>query len=228
MALQKIFLLIFLLPALTYSQTIKVKKETSRIDGEIADGYGISLEAPEPAVHNSLAKYLKSVGKIKQSDHVITISEPLIAGEKYPYPLYSTSWQTGTTTSAWVGINMNEWDDEANTMDKRLEKLIYDFGVNFQREKIQIQIDESLRALQTVEKQQSRLVNQNKDLTNKIEGNKREKINLEKSLVNNGLAFEDLTKKLAQNKKSQDSVATAGEQIKKVVEMHKARQQEVH
>lgn len=228
MALKKIFLLIFLLPALTYSQTIKVKKETSRIDGEIADGYGISLEASEPAVHNSLAKYLKSVGKIKQSDNVITISEPLIAGKKYPYPLYSTSWQTGTTTSAWVGINMKEWDDEANTMDKSLEKLIYDFGVNFQREKIQTQIDESLRALQTVEKQQSRLVNQNKDLNNKIEGNKREKISLEKSLVNNGLAFEDLTKKLEQNKKAQDSVATAGEQIKKVVEMHKARQQEVH
>jgi hypothetical protein len=78
-----------------------------------------------------------------------------------------------------------------------------------------------------VEKQQMRLVNQNKDLENKIEGNKREKIQLEKSLKNNKVELMTLTKKLEENKKAQDSVAIATEQIKKVVEMHKERQRKI-
>jgi hypothetical protein len=51
---------------------------------------------------------------------------------------------------------------------------------------------------------------------------------LEKSLVDNNVELETLSKKLEQNKKGQDSVAVAGEQIKKVVEMHKESQRRVH
>ncbi|WP_254157854.1 hypothetical protein [Chryseosolibacter indicus] len=47
---------------------------------------------------------------------------------------------------------------------KDVEKLVHDFGVSFYRDKVQQQIDESNRALQAVEKQQLRLVGQNKDL----------------------------------------------------------------
>src|SRR3546814_4443436 len=65
------------------------------------------------------------------------------------------------------------------------------------------------RALQAVEKKQMRLVNQHKDLSNKIENNKKQKIELEKSLVENKIDFEDLTKKLEGNARAQDSVAVA-------------------
>lgn len=224
----KIFLLFaVLIPGLANAQSIIVKKETSRVEGIIADGYEAVIESTQDEVEGSLSKFLKSVGKTKQSDNVITINGPLIGGKKYSRPIYSTTWQNGNTTSAWIGIHSNDWDDDS-AVKKDLEKLLYDFSANFYREKIQVQIDESLRALQTVEKQQTRLVNQNKDLSNKIESNKREKIQLEKSLVMNKVELETLTKKLEENSKAQDSVAIAMEQIKKVVEIHRERQEKVN
>jgi hypothetical protein len=51
---------------------------------------------------------------------------------------------------------------------------------------------------------------------------------LEKSLENNKTENQELLKRIEQNKKAQDSVAVAAEQIKKVVEMHKERQRKVN
>jgi hypothetical protein len=228
MSLKTLLLAIMLLPILVFSQSVKVKKETSRIRGENADGYEVVLESPEQEVKNSMQKFLKTLGKIKEGDNNFTVNEPTIDGTKYTMPVYATTRQIGNTTAAWIGINVKDWGKKASSVDKPLEILVYDFGVGFYKEKIQSQIDESLYALQIVEKQQLRLTNQNKDLTNKLEGNKREKIQLEKSIANNKIEFENLTKNLEVNKKAQDSVAIATGQIKKVVEMHKERQRLVN
>jgi|SRR5688500_10691333 len=220
------FLLVALLPLVSQGQTVHVEKRSSRVNGENIPGYMVALSSPETEVRNALEKYLKLLGKTKHSDDVLTTAEPLIAGNKYMMSVYATTRQVGTTTAAWIGMNYE--GGEESTVSRDLEKLVYNFGVSFYRDKIQLQVDESMRALQTVERQQSRLVNQNKDLTNKIESNKREKIELEKSLVENKAQLEDLTKKLQANIKAKDSIAIATEQIRKVVEMHKERQQKIN
>ncbi len=228
MRLKMFFLFILLTPVLVFSQSVKVKKETSRINGENAEGYEVILQASEEDVKQSLSKFLKGVGKIKVSDEMITIHGATLGSKKYTLPVYSNARQLGNLTVAWIGINSKEWGKEAGSVGKDLENLTYDFGVNFYRQKIQMQIDESLRALQIVEKQQSRLTNQNKDLLNKIENNKRDKIQLEKSLDLNKGEMETLSKKLAENRQGQDSIAIAAAQIKKVVEMHQESQRKVH
>jgi hypothetical protein len=221
--------LIFFLAAIpfaSYSQALEVKKENSRIEGQNTAGYQVAMSAAESEVRNSLTKYLKGMGKTRISGDYMTVAEPLIKGKKYPNTLYATTRVTGNTVAAWIG--MPSVEGKGGAQDSDLKQLVYDFGVVFHREQIQLKIDESVRALQAVEKQQSRLVNQNKDLNIKIETNKREKIQLEKALAGNKVELETLSKKLQENKKAQDSVAAAGEQIKKVVEMHKARQTQIH
>ena len=71
-------------------------------------------------------------------------------------------------------------------------------------------------------------MNENKSLNTKLEDNKREKIQLDKSIENNKLENETLLKKIGKNKHDQDSVTLAGEQVKKVVEMHKEKQKKVN
>ncbi|MFZ6010172.1 MAG: hypothetical protein ACOYXT_07455 [Bacteroidota bacterium] len=229
MFIKKIFLpaSIVLLSLAAGAQTVKVQKETARVKGENADGYEVELEGAKDEVEASLTKYLKQAGKGKQNDDIIVISMPVIGGRSYTSPLYATTKDKGKTSIAWIGIKASEWTS-ADEVKKDIEKMVRDFGVNFCRDRIQGQIDESNRALQAVEKQQQRLLNQNKDLTFKLDDNRREKVQLEKSLENNKLELEALTKKLEKNKKDQDSVALAGEQIKKVVEMHKERQRKVN
>jgi hypothetical protein len=228
MRARKFFLLMLIFPAIGYGQTVTVKEETSRIKGDNAEGYEVVLEVPEEEAQVSLSKFLKALGKVRQSGDFATINEPTLDGKKYEHPLYATARQIGNVTSVWIGLHEKQWDKEAKMANTQIKKIVYDFGVNFYREKIQLQIDESLRALQTVEKQQARLVNQNKDFVNKMENNKEQKIRLEKSLVDNKLEFETLTKKLAQNIKAQDSIAIATEQIRKAVEIHRSRQQKVN
>jgi hypothetical protein len=214
-----------LLPTLLFAQSIQTTKESHQIDGIKAEGYEVILNGSGDVVKSSLARYLKNLGKTRMSGDYISISEPLIAGRKYDGLFYGSTKPVGNSTAAWIGIAATTSGGSA--LDRDIEKLVYDFGVTFRREQIQMQIDESARALQAVEKQKARLLNQNKDLNSKIENNKREKVQLEKAMVDNKLELEDLNNRLVLNAKAQDSVAVAAEQIRKVVEMHKDRQRKV-
>ena len=224
MVVKLFFFFLLIVPLASRAQTVDVKKETAWIDGEKINGFQVDLIASAEEVENSLSRFLKSIGKPKTSADYLTIAEPTIGGRKSGNILYATSKASGKTTAAWIGT-LSAGEETSQNQD--LQKLVYDFAVTFYREKIQLQIEESLRALQAVEKQQARLINQHKDLNNKIDNNKREKIALEKAFVQNSAELEDLTKKLASNGEAQDSVAVAAEQIRKVVEMHRERQRKV-
>lgn len=211
------------------AQTVVVKKETARIKNDYADGFQIDLAASYEEVEEALAKEIKSLGKSKENENYRVVSEPVVKGITYTQPIYAMTKQVGNIISAWIGIKKEDWKEkEAEEVNRELENMIHNFGVNFYRERIQKQIDESVRAQQAVDKQQQRLVNQNKDLNTKVENNKKEKIRLEQSLVDNKLEMESLIKKLEKNKKDQDSVAVASEQIKKMVEVHREKQRQVH
>jgi hypothetical protein len=220
---------LILLSASLFSQTIKIKKETARIKNEYADGYEVELQGTADEAESALGKWMKTFGKAKSTENYIAVNEPSLQGRPYTHPIYGMTKQLGNIISVWIGLKKSDWgESEAETVYRELETQIYNFGVTFQRDKIQKQIDESIRAAQAVEKQQQRLVNQNRSLNSKLESNKREKIQLEKSLQENAAELITLTNQLAKNKKDQDSVAVTGEQIKKVVEMHKERQRKVN
>jgi hypothetical protein len=216
-----------LLSITTFAQSIKVTKENIQLKGESAEGFEIQLDGTFNEVESQFLKYLKPMGKTKKGDDSYSISLPLINGKNYTSPLHIVVRDKGKGT-AWLGIRPSEWPSNTDQVKADLEKIVYDFGVNFYRDRVQVQIDESNRALQAVERQQQRLLNQNKDLGTKLENNKTQKIQLEKSLENNKLEFEALNVKIAQNKKDQDSVAFAGEQIKKVIEMQKDKQRAIN
>lgn len=211
------------------AQTITVKKENARIKNEYGEGFEVVLDGSFDEVDAALVKWMKNLGKTKKTGNVLIVSEPVIAGVTYEAPLFSQAKQTGNLVSAWMGILPDEWSKkDLETINPAIQDQVYNFAVTFQREKIQRQIDESTRAAQAVERQQQRLQNQNRDLNTKIEDNKREKLQLEKSLADNAKELITLTTRLEKNQHDQDSVALAGDQINKVIEMHKERLEKVN
>lgn len=217
-----------LLSTLLVAQTVKVKKESARIKGENTEGVAVDLKAAGEEISGSLLKYLKSLGKVKQNEGVFVLTDAMIYGNPYAGPVYAVVKNNDSDGQAWLGIIGSEWSSgNIEKINAELEKLVYDFGVKFYRDKIQTQIDESTRALLAVEKQQQRFSNENKNLNVKLEGNKQEKIRLEKSIVENKTEYESLLRKIEKNKKDQDSIVMVAEQVKKVVEMHKDRQRSV-
>jgi hypothetical protein len=218
-----------LLSLSSLAQSVKVKKETSRIKGENTEGYALNLEGNVSDVTASLIKYFKSIGKVKQADGIIMLTESLSVGSNTKYPVYGVVREKGTEAEAWIGILPSEWPaDQGSKLDKELEKMLHEFGVKFYKDKIQLQIDETTQALVAVEKQQQRLVTENKNLNTKLENNKKEKLRLEQSIENNKLDYETILKNIEKNKHAQDSVALAGEQIKKVMEQQKEKQGKIN
>lgn len=221
--------ILFFITVSSLAQTVKVKSAQTRVINDYADGFEVELPGEFEDVDEALAKLMKSIGKTKTSESQFIVAEPTFVGRTYTSPVYGATKQVGNIISAWVGLKKTEWSkgDEEHVM-KALEGMLYDFGVTYHRDKIQKQIDESVRASQAVERQMQKLSNQNKSLNSKIENNKQEKINLENALVKNKIELETLTKQLAKNKKDQDSVAVASQQIQKVIDMHRERQRKVN
>jgi hypothetical protein len=214
-----------------WAQTVSVQKQTEKIRSEQAEGFATELQGKKEAVVNSWNKFLKDIGKAKLSGgEYQTISEPALGGTIYTGGiLYTTTKGNEEKTTVWLGLLGSEWKvNDIEIVNKELEQLAYQFGVKFYRDQIQLQIDEAQQAADAVEKQAQRLANENRTLNNRLANNEQQKVQLEKSLKENELEHLVLQQKIVNNKKSQDSVAQAAIQIKKVVEMHKERQRKVN
>lgn len=214
-----------------YSQTITVTKQKEKVKSESVDVYALSLEGKKEDVASAWNKYLKEIGKLKQSTTPMTISEPVISGTSYPANVFYADLNKVNETqyTVWAGINPAEWTEaERGRVERELEKLVYQFGIVYYRQRMQVQIDETQQALDAVEKQKQRTLNQNKDLTLKLSNNDREKIQLEKSLEANKLENAALKIRLENNKKTQDSLANVTLQIKKMMETHKEKQKKIN
>jgi hypothetical protein len=214
-----------------WSQTVTVKKQNEKVKGESVEGYSTSLEGKLDEVSSLWTKFLKDVGRTKlfSSDPVV-LTEPNFNGTVYPKGIiYAHIFESGTQTRVWMGLLPSEWEVKDRDMaSQETEKLVYQFGIRYNRDKVLKQIDETQEAANAVEKQTQRLISQNKEMTMQLINNEKEKIHLEKSIENNKLEFEALKIKLERNKKAQDSLINATIQIKKVKEAHEERLRKIN
>ena len=203
------------------SQTVTVKSQSEKIKGESTEGFAVNLDGKRPDVNSSFNKFLKELGKIKflSSDPVV-VTEPIFNGTVYPKgAIYALTSESGNVVTVWMGIKPSEWESkDVSFINKQLEKLLYQYGIQFYRTKMQDQINESQQAADAVEKQALRFQGQGKDLAAKLANNELEKIKIDKSLEANKLENIALKIKIENNKKAQDSIANAAVQIKKVKE----------
>lgn len=211
---------------LAYAQKVTVSAGSERINGKNCDGYSTLLTGSVEEVNTSLTKYLKTLGKVKTTGNQFQVSEAQVNLTKYVNPFFAVSKVKGEQVMVWMGAS--EESDSVKSIRNELEKLVYNFGVKFYKDKIQADIDESLRAQNAAEKQRQRLTLEGKNLASRQEMNAKEKIRLEKALADNKLDSTKFVTALARNRKSLDSLAVAAEQIRKMVEAHKERQRKVN
>ncbi len=226
----KVLVLCFLTSASLQAQKVTVTSQTQKVKDESVEGYTTELEGKKDEVNDSWIKYLKDIGKVRQSVDPVTVTEPTFNGLVFSKGIiYSVVKGSGEKTSVWWGIKSSEWEkSNVNRINNELEKGVYRFGVKYYRDKIQVQIDEAQQALDAVDKQKLRFSNQQKDMTIQLDNNEQEKIQLDKSLETNKLENSLLKTKLVNNKKAQDSLAETTIQIKKIKLLHQERQRKVN
>jgi len=225
-----VFSLSLLITTYSFSQTIKVVKKNNRIKENSAVGFSLELDAKTDDIENYLAKFLKDYGKTRMANGYLSVSAPVFGDVTYTgNTLYATAEGDDKKCQVWVGLDTTEWTGrDVEKVLERVEKMTYQFGVKYYRDQAQKEIDLSQQALDATEKQKTRLINQSKDLSIILGNNEQEKLHLEKSLENNKLEHAVLLQKLENNKKSQDSISTAGLQIKKVLDGQKEKQKKIN
>jgi hypothetical protein len=213
------------------SQTVTVKKQQEKVKGESVEGASTELEGKLSQVSSSWSKFLKEVGRVKLfSSDPLVITEPNFNGTVFPKGIvYAYIFENGNQTRVWLGILPGEWgENERATAAQEVERLVYQFGVRYHRDQVQGQINETQEAVDAVERQMQKLVNQNKEMTIRLVNNEKERVQLQKSVENNKLESEALKIKLEKNKKAQDSLASAAGQIRKVKETHQERLRKIN
>lgn len=223
--------LLFFCCITSFAQSVEVKKTEEKIKSDKVVGFSVELEGKFSDVSSQWSKFIKDIGRVKlfSSDPTV-VTEPVFNGTLYPKGvIYGYIFENGTTARVWLGIQPKEWDEkDVDYANKQLEKLVYQFGIQFYRLKVQIDINQAKEASAAVEKQRQRLVNQNKDMTLQLANNEQEKIHLSKAVDANKLEHEALLIKLDRNKKAQDSLANVNEQIKKVMTTHQERLRKIN
>lgn len=219
---------LFLTSSVLCAQTVTVTKSQQRVKGENAFGYSTSLDAVKGEVNASLLKYMRTFGKPKQQDDLIVVPETTLNGQTFAKPLYAIVTGAGAAAKAWIGVSLKDWSADSANVPTQLEGFVKTFGVNFYRDKIQAQIDEAQQAVEAVDKQQQRNLNENKTLQQKIANNKNEYEQLKKALQNNRADSVSLFLKLDENQKSKDSLQMVSEKVKKALEFQKERQRKVN
>lgn len=217
--------------ATSFAQTVTVQKTNEKVKGDKLEGFSTELEGKFSEVNSQWNKFLKDMGRVKlfSSDPTV-VTDPVFNGTLYAKGIvYGHIFENGNSTRVWLGIQPKEWEEkDVENANRELEKLAYQFGIQFYRSRVQVQIDETKEASDAVEKQKQRLINQNKDMTIQLSNNEQEKIHLDKSMDANKLEHEALLIKLQRNKKAQDSLVNVNEQIKKVMDSHQERLRKIN
>lgn len=223
-----LLILVSLFPAA--GQKVSPQSDARKINGKSADGNSVEILASREAVSAAFSKYLKDIGKTKTSSGVITLTNPMIGGTTWEkMVVYGQLTGDMTKTVAWMGLCKEEWPDrDTDALIQQMRDLVYQFGVKYYRDQIQLEIDKTQSAVDAADKKILRLTSQGKDLAQKLVDNEAEKIKLEKALELNVSNHTLLAQKIELNKKSLDSMNNASAQIRKVLEGQKERQQKVN
>ena len=225
-----VFILSFCLAGHVFAQKVTTESKSERIKGEAAEGYGTTLAGKKEEVATAWVPFIKELGRVRSGDDYQFVEGPAMGGTVYSTGIvYAKTNGNDESASVWLGIKASEWTvNDIKLVQESLEKLVYQFGVKFYRDKIQAQINEAMQALNIVVRQQQRLVTENKNLNTRLVNNELQKIQLEESLETNKLDHLVLLQKIVNNKKAQDSVGNTTVPIKKMIEMHQARLRKVN
>ncbi|MBM3178050.1 MAG: hypothetical protein FJZ78_08600 [Bacteroidetes bacterium] len=236
--MNKLVLTLICLPVFAIvAQTVKPEVASRSIKNANADGFQVEITGPIEQVRPSFERFLRESGKLKISDGLITVTNPVIGGSEFPkYAIYGSAAPAEKQAEGqplksvvWIGKIAAEWSGvDSLSLTAGIKDLAHRFGIKFYRDQIQLQIDETQKAIDATERRLQKLSAENRDFNEKLVSNEQDKIRLEKALQQNAVDHETLLRKIDMNKKAQDSVTNASAQIRKVLDAQKEKQLKVN
>lgn len=205
------------------AQQVEIIKKKNRIGEDLIEGHVSIIIGNEDKIEKEWYKELRTLGRLREEGNYLTVKEATFEnwGEK-TLSIYSKLMATDSLTEIWVTWKENELnEDSVKLVNDNLQQLLYNFSLNYYKNRAQEKVDEAERAVAFTEKKKQKLeaeaIELEKDLVDNTEEIKRLKLLLEK----NELEEKVISQKIIDNKADQDTTLIDIERLKRVVEQKK-------
>lgn len=202
------------------AQDIKVEKFSK----DNTTGYKVLLLDEQGKADDFLPIYFKNDGRVRNRWGMNEISA--LTRADFNHPEITLTYEIDEVDEMSRVLFLVS-DTVENSIVIDLEKMTYNFGVDFYRFLAQEDIDESLQALAYTERQHQRLLKDSVNLQRNLKDNQDEKVELEEALELNGLNYQVLLQKIENNSQSQDSLLMVMEKIRRLIEVQKKKKEEI-
>lgn len=227
--MRKIILFTVLMtPVSLAAQEIAIQDETKRINGTTLSGYSSTIKGDFNDILNEWTKNINEY-QLRRRRNYMEMNE-MSFPEVTPntFKVFTTVNRVDSSAIIWIGFAEDISDeDNSERLQDALFNFLYKFSFDYNKQKIQKDIEEAERAATFTSRKHNRLIQEQKNLELKLTDARNEKRRLEATLEELQLEVQVLMQKIEDNQLEQTKVYQDLEQIKKVLEKHKERLKEI-
>ncbi len=224
-----LIVLLFVWPLFTKAQTVIVKEETARVEGQEVPGISATLEVNDAReVQKLWMNQFKSYGRVNERDGMFVVNEATIPkiSMNSPARTFSRILLTEGGTQVWWGIEFGEafvGPDHHPSKMAAAKEALHQFGVDVYVNEVNKEISDAERAIQVEVKNYESLVKSGENFSEEFEKNHLQKLKLEERLVQNRIDSVNISNLIGQNKIDQTESLEEIEKLKQAKELIKAK-----
>ncbi len=226
----------------SWAQRSAVAETEEEIKGIARQGQRILIQLDSKVVEKAWANFLKEKtgGSVKGPSLIPTAKAPkgvylvekasLPTVSENPLRIVSKVDNTKEGTAVWWTLDMgNAYLSQANTSKewKESEALLQQFARSVYIEDVNNQISDAEKVLANSQQEEQRVAKQADEIKDKIAKNQSKKQELEAALVANAQDLEQLTKEVENNLKQQDAAKQVVNNMRRAVELVKAKLEKI-
>lgn len=216
-------LLVFIIMPVT-GQEVEVSEYSAKVLDVRHPGFRTKITGEAGEVEAFLKKELRQLGKLRERNTYFQVSDVTLNGNYFEDRMFYA--QLGINENAqtfWIGADTTGLGANSEKVLEDLRAYTYDFAINFYKDQVQKEIDESEKAEQYMEKQFNRLNKDSVSLQNKLIANERELIRLQEAIEANKKEHEDLLQSIETNKNDLSEAETNLKGIRKTLSLQRRK-----
>lgn len=226
-AIMKLFtvvLIALLSPTLTFAQDYDIKSESLRINNKKYSGFASQVDGGYAEVEDYWLDYLKENGKVRRKRNYYEVSEFSVKDLGVDTLTYATKVESVDSLGRiLIAPFTNDLSDkDLSSANADLEKILKIATRGFYVNIVQKKIDQSEEAAIVVSKNHQKLIYQGENLEDDLNAATRLKAELEERLEETILNIKVLNQQIINNEAAAEESYKDLEQIKQVIEAHKA------
>lgn len=208
------------------AQTVEVNPANGSIKEKSLKGFVVCLELDVKDLEKSWSRYLKSLGKFETVERQAMVGSaimlPAVSSDALDF--YSKITVSPRCVQVFMGgLRAGSSLELLDIQNENIKKLLYDFAVEQYRQDLIGQISEAERVVNLAVKAHDKRESEGENLKSKMKRNRKEKVNLLKSIEENASDLKKLQTDSTRNVTEKESALEEISKVRKIAEDKKQK-----